>query len=33
LMRKVLLHALDEARVSPAARASPAPPRAKRRSA
>jgi A/G-specific adenine glycosylase len=33
VMRKVLLHALDEERVSPAVRASPAPPRAKRRSA
>jgi A/G-specific adenine glycosylase len=33
LMRKVLLHALEEPRVSPAARASPAPPRARRRSA
>jgi A/G-specific adenine glycosylase len=33
LMRKVLLHALEENRVSPAVRASPAPPRAKRRSA
>src|SRR4029079_9539573 len=33
LMRKVLLHALEEGRVSPAARASPAPPRARRRSA
>ncbi len=33
LMRKVLLHALEERRVSPAARASPAPPRARRRSA
>jgi A/G-specific adenine glycosylase len=33
LMRKVLLHALDETLVSPAARASPAPPRARRRSA
>jgi A/G-specific adenine glycosylase len=32
VMRKVLLHAL-EARVSPAAQASPAPPRARRRSA
>lgn len=33
LMRKVLLHALEGARVSPAVRASPAPPRARRRSA
>jgi A/G-specific adenine glycosylase len=33
VMRKVLLHALDEERVNPAVRASPAPPRAKRRSA
>jgi A/G-specific adenine glycosylase len=33
VMRKVLLHALDETRVSSGARASPAPPRAKRRSA
>ncbi len=33
VMRKVLLHALAEQRVSPAARASPAPPRARRRSA
>jgi A/G-specific adenine glycosylase len=33
VMRKVLLHALDEKRASPAGRASPAPPRAKRRSA
>lgn len=33
VMRKVLLHALDETRASPAVRASPAPPRAKRRSA
>jgi A/G-specific adenine glycosylase len=34
VMRKVLLHALDEGRrVNPAARASPAPPRARRRSA
>jgi A/G-specific adenine glycosylase len=33
VMRKVLLHALNETRVSPGARASPAPPRAKRRSA
>jgi A/G-specific adenine glycosylase len=33
VMRKVLLHALDETRPSPAVRASPAPPRAKRRSA
>ena len=33
LMRKVLLHALEEPRVSPAVRASPAPPRARRRSA
>ena len=33
VMRKVLLHALDEERVNPAVRASSAPPRAKRRSA
>ena len=33
VMRKVLLHALEEKRASPAGRASPAPPRAKRRSA
>jgi A/G-specific adenine glycosylase len=33
VMRKVLLHALGETRASPAVRASPAPPRAKRRSA
>ncbi|MGA7458406.1 MAG: A/G-specific adenine glycosylase [Methyloceanibacter sp.] len=33
VMRKVLLHALEVRRVSPAARASPAPPRARRRSA
>ena len=33
LMRKVLLHALDEKRASLAAKASPAPPRARRRSA
>jgi A/G-specific adenine glycosylase len=33
VMRKILLHALEETRASPAARASPAPPRAKRRSA
>jgi A/G-specific adenine glycosylase len=33
VMRKVLLHALDEERASLAGRASPAPPRAKRRSA
>jgi A/G-specific adenine glycosylase len=33
VMRKVLLHALEEPRVSPAARASRAPPRARRRSA
>jgi A/G-specific adenine glycosylase len=33
VMRKVLLHALDAGRVSPVARASPAPPRARRRSA
>jgi A/G-specific adenine glycosylase len=33
VMRKVLLHAMDETRVSPGVRASPAPPRAKRRSA
>jgi A/G-specific adenine glycosylase len=33
LMRKVLLYALDEARISPAAQASPAPARARRRSA
>jgi A/G-specific adenine glycosylase len=33
VMRKVLLHALEERRVSPAVRASPAPPRARRRSA
>jgi A/G-specific adenine glycosylase len=33
VMRKVLLHALDKERVSPAAQASPAPPRARRRSA
>ena len=32
VMRKVLLHAMDETRVSPGAQASPAPPRAKRRS-
>lgn len=33
VMRKVLLHALEARRVSPAAQASPAPPRARRRSA
>jgi A/G-specific adenine glycosylase len=33
VMRKVLLHALDAKRASPAAKASPAPPRARRRSA
>jgi A/G-specific adenine glycosylase len=33
VMRKVLLHALAEQRVSPAAQASPVPPRARRRSA
>jgi len=33
VMRKVLFHALDEKRVSPEDRASPAPPRARRRSA
>ncbi len=33
VMRKVLLYALEPKRVSPAARASPAPPRARRRSA
>ena len=33
VMRKVLLHALDKTRASPVVRASPAPPRAKRRSA
>jgi A/G-specific adenine glycosylase len=33
VMRKILLHALEEKRASPAVRASPAPPRAKRRSA
>jgi A/G-specific adenine glycosylase len=33
VMRKVLLHALDDERLSPAGRASPAPSRAKRRSA
>jgi A/G-specific adenine glycosylase len=33
VMRKILLHALDGQRVSPGGRASPAPPRAKRRSA
>ena len=33
VMRKVLLHAMDETRVSPGARASPARPRARRRSA
>jgi A/G-specific adenine glycosylase len=33
VMRKVLLHALDEKRANPAGQASPAPPRARRRSA
>jgi A/G-specific adenine glycosylase len=33
VMRKILLHALEEKRANPAGRASPAPPRAKRRSA